>query len=359
MMGRSVLLLCVVAACGNSSGNAAPDPHTHPRVITPVDSDAADVAPVLDWNRAAAATYLERRAAKWLDSRKCALSCHTTHPYLMVESVLTGVGTTGERIRGAITDRVAGWEHAKPWYDSSEAKAQESLATEAVLNAFAISRDDARAGALSTTGRMAFEHLFATQRADGAWDWLDFALQPWESVDFEYGGAALALIAVASAPGDYLGNEAPRENITALRDYLRRRRGEVNLHNRLMLVWAATVVPDLLPAADVDAVIADVVDAQNADGSWTIAALGTWTRKDGTSNPATAPGDGYATGLAVYVLSMRGVEVEAVATGAQWLAKHQLDNGAWPARSLNDDDDFNEGLATDAATAFAVLALTR
>ena len=322
-------------------------------------ADAA-AAGALSWSEAGAADYLEARAEHWLDRRPCALSCHTTHPYLMVEPLLAGgVSDTGNRIRAAITERVTDWDAAAAWYDSSETKVRESRATEAVLNAFALASFDTRAGELSATTRLAFEHMFAAQRADGGWDWLNFDLQPWESPDFEYGGAALAIIAVAIAPGDYLATGAPVAKLDALRGYLVGRRDEINVHNRLMLLWASSVVSGLASAAELETILVDVVAVQNADGSWATSALGTWTRKDGTANPAPAAGDGYATGLAVHALSAIGAAstLQAIERGARWLAGHQSESGAWEGRSLNDDDEFNAGLATDAATAFAVLGL--
>jgi hypothetical protein len=75
----------------------------------------------------------------------------------------------------------------------------------------------------------------------------------------------------------------------------------------------------------------------------------------------TAHSDGYATGLVTFVLlKAAGPDDEHAARGLQWLRDHQdSENGSWPARSLNTDTPSPESalFMTDAATAFAVLAL--
>ena len=86
------------------------------------------------------------------------------------------------------------------------------------------------------------------------------------------------------------------------------------------------------------------------------------TRADGT--PLETKSDGYATGLVVYVLQqLGGPRSQPVSRGLDWLATHQdASTGLWFAASLNKQRDPASDTGrfmSDAATAYAVLALTR
>ena len=73
--------------------------------------------------------------------------------------------------------------------------------------------------------------------------------------------------------------------------------------------------------------------------------------------------DGYATGLATFVLEQVGIASTRlqIQQGLQWLRQHQDKNtGQWWASSLNKQRDPASDAGqfmSDAATAFAVLAL--
>ena len=104
------------------------------------------------------------------------------------------------------------------------------------------------------------------------------------------------------------------------------------------------------------ATVADLRKAQHKDGGWCLPGLGTYNRRDKTANDPTADSDGYATGLAVFVLRQSGVTAEdpAVAAGVKWLKANQRESGRWYTRSLNND---KAHYITNAGTALAVLAL--
>ena len=89
---------------------------------------------------------------------------------------------------------------------------------------------------------------------------------------------------------------------------------------------------------------------------------GTWKRHDDTA--LVTKSDGYATGLVVWVLEQAG-EARGSANlqrGLGWLDSNQsASEGLWPAWSLNKERDTSSELGhlmTDAATAYAVMALT-
>jgi squalene-hopene/tetraprenyl-beta-curcumene cyclase len=254
-------------------------------------------------------------------------------------------GDVRDRVLGEVRGRIEAWPDVDWWYDHDDAKIVESRGTEAVLNAFVVAGTDAAPRALDI--------LFETQRADGGWDWLDFGLAPWERKDAELAGAAFAAIAVARTP-DY---RAPPARLDALRGFIAARvRAGMPLHDKLFVLWAATHDARLLDARRRAAFVADIVRVQRTDGGFALADLGTWTRKDGTPNRATAS-DGYATAFAAYVLGRIDRASPAVTRARRWLLDHQSADGSWPGVSMNDDDAFNRSLMTDAATAYAVLAL--
>ncbi|HEX4682484.1 MAG TPA: hypothetical protein VH277_07250, partial [Gemmatimonadaceae bacterium] len=78
-----------------------------------------------------------------------------------------------------------------------------------------------------------------------------------------------------------------------------------------------------------------------------------------------AGSDGYATGLVAYALEEAGTGTTEphLARALTWLVQHQDQaTGMWTATSMNKQRDVNSDVGkfmSDAATAYAVLALTR
>ncbi len=146
-----------------------------------------------------------------------------------------------------------------------------------VLASLVLAMDDAPRGRLSAEGEKAFERLWSTQLTSGPdkgnWLWSDFDLDPWETKDAAFYGAALGALATGLAPADYQSRPEIQENVAALRAYLREGQAAQPLHNRLFLLWASSKLRDLLPDADKQAILDDVWRKQEADGGWTIQSL--------------------------------------------------------------------------------------
>ncbi|MBT9333250.1 hypothetical protein [Paracidobacterium acidisoli] len=332
------------------------------------------------WNQAAAAHYLDSRELWWQswpkaqrDHATVCVSCHTVLPYALARKTLRTPSeedalAAPERIMfSGIAKRVTLWNDVEPFYKdgkSGPTKSIESRGTEAVLNALILASYDARRGYLTDLTRSAFAEAWALQRHSGenagAWIWLNFHNAPWESNESEYHGAALAALAVGTAPDDYQNEPEVRTHVKELRGYLGREYGAQPLVNRIVLLWASARLPGLLTAQERASLLQSIAAKQQPDGGWSLTGLGSWKRRD---NTALATGsDGYATGLTVLALEENGLRrTPQVRRGLAWLGRNQNGGeGFWPAWSLNKQRDAGADAAhfmDDAATGYAVLAL--
>ena len=333
------------------------------------------------WDPVAAAAYLDERQAWWMDWPTAArdhgtscVSCHTTAPFALARTALRqtdGPGAVESRMLANVETRVSAWDEVEPFYTDEKYRAGKSLesrGTEAILNALILSNRDAASGTWSPTTRQAFDNLWALQRTDGpmsgGWPWLDFSLEPWESPTAPFFGAALAAVAVGTAPDGYVSSPGVAPHVARLRDYLSRTADSQHVFNRLMALWASAALPETRTGTQLRSTVDDVMRRQQADGGWSLSSLGPFERSDGT--PVDAASDGYATGLVTLALQRSGMasrphDDASLQRGLDWLRQHQGPDGSWPASSLNEerDPDSDRGrFMRDVATSYAVLALT-
>jgi len=394
--GAHRLLALAVAAFGLTAG-CSPHPSPTPPAIlelpgppttaatvtTPLESDrdSADLInpvvaiaddPVRHTDRShavpqwqvAATRYLDERSASWLagppkvgNHFECAMSCHTTYPYMFVRPAL-GESPTLSEARTRLLQRVDGdgsWPEQTGFYGRRGGNTwTRSLATEAVLNASALAlHDAAMEQPLSDATLRAMDRMWEVQQPNGAWPWLNFSLAPWESGNADW-GAGQAAIAVGLAPEAY--RQAHEDEIARLVGYLRSRHASTQkpmvLHAQLAMLWAARGLPELLSDEARGSVVNAVRAVQHTDGGWALRDL------VGRSRRRVRKRDGYATGLATFVLCTETDTQDSVDAGLTWLRTHQRTDGAWPAWSLNEDAARNHLHMRDAAAAYAVLALT-
>lgn len=356
-------------------------------IIASLSSRAEDPT---EWKKTEAGQALDARCKQWFEystadrgqgaTKTSCVCCHTVVPFALARPAVRKAAGEAEpnelekKLLAQIRLRVEGWADLdtpayRLMYWSTEAKKKQSRGTEAVLNALVLSANDRNRGATSPgeVTKTAFVHLWATQIPDGAnkgsWDWLDFGLEPWESKGARYYGAALAAVAIATAPGYYTagGDAVLDAKVNLLRGYLKSQFDSQPIYNRVWALWATIALDGILTQTQRSDLIAELFNKQRADGGWSLSALGTYVRRDDT--PQVVDSDGYASGLILHVLQIGGYSTgdSKVAKGLKWLRANQAITGEWKAHSLNEDRDLSthEGkFMSDAATAFAVLALS-
>jgi squalene-hopene/tetraprenyl-beta-curcumene cyclase len=337
----------------------------------------------LGWSAPAAQHYLDRRATQWIAWRSATrargtvcISCHTALPYLLASDALESRTPGGAlpaaqaRLLASVRERVRLGAALPPYYPH---QARASRATEAVLNALVLTDRDASLGrALSAPARQALAQMWALQTNSGpdagAWPWIQFQNEPWEAGDSAYFGATLAALAVGRTPVAYRQQPDVQPALQRLQHYLGAAYDGEPLLNRIDLLWAAATWPQLLAPRAREALLAQIWAQQRPDGGWNVASLMPgWQRRDGTAPPSGS--DGYATGLVTLVLQLSGVAASdpRLQHGLAWLRSHQsLWSGDWSTASMNHrvrlihlHPDITRGFMDDAATAYALLALTR
>ncbi len=387
VIGLAACLAAGIVTMGWRAQSPAANSGDSKATAASLDQPEARVAS--SWDQKAAAAYLDQRAGWWMGWQRAArdhdtfcVSCHTAVPYAMSRPSLRtalaeqGLSPNEQRLLENVTKRVRLWKEVAPFYTDADRgvyKSVESRGTESVLNALILASNDAskavQSGHLSDATRAAFENMWAEQQTTGgqkgAWLWLRFKNEPWEADDSGFYGAALAAIAVGTAPENYRTKPEIQNNLTMLREYLNRESAAQTLSNRAVLLWASAKVPGLVKPERQKAIISELLGKQQSDGGWSLTSMaGDWKRHDGT--PQEALSDGYATGLITFALQQAGISREnaQLQKGLAWLTANQnRAEGFWLAYSLNNNEEHHISPDTarfmkDAATAYAVLALS-
>jgi len=294
-----------------------------------------------------AARYLDAVASEWTTKHKCG-ACHTNVPYLLARPAVGGNTSSEESaVRRFFEDRAANWDRGgrgdKPRWD-----------TEVVVTGVTLAfHDAATTGKLHPMTRKALDRMWTLQQKNGAWNWLKCNWPPMEHDD--YFGAVFAAVGVGVAPEGYAKADTAQAGLAKLKGYLANTPAP-SLHHQAWRLWASRKLDGLMSEQEQRKAVAQLLAKQRDDGGWSLPSLGDWKGHDGRANDPGAPSDGYATGLAVYVLRQAGVAANdpAVKKGVAWLKNNQRASGRWFTKSLNTD---RAHYITHAGTAFALLAL--
>jgi squalene-hopene/tetraprenyl-beta-curcumene cyclase len=331
-----------------------------------------------DWSAQLAGQYMDARQKEWvawpmaMHSGVACVSCHTGLPYLLARPALrqaTGDKSGPTLYESVLVDSMRATvirTDANDLFGGLKGLIVDQVyVAQVVLASVVLAMDDGPRGKLSPEGEKAFERMWSLQVKagpdKGAWLWSDFDLDPWETKDSVFYGAALGALATGMAPADYQSRPDIQENIAAMTAYLRDGQKTQPLHNRLFLLWASSKMPGLLPDADKRAILDELWRKQEADGGWTIQSFGQWKKRDAA--PAAVGSNSYATALASFAMEQAGVKPSQanLSKALTWLRSHQdPKRGYWAADSMNHKHDVGtvpEKFMSDAATGYATAAL--
>jgi len=301
--------------------------------------------------------FLDNVTLSWVRSNQC-FSCHTGYPYLLARTSIGDPKAAGLReAREFLEDRVAAWDKGgkgKGYLKGEGIIEKTEGVTEVVAIAATLALHDAQTTRkLQPATRTALSRMWELQQADGAWIWNKEDLAPLEYDD--YFGAVYAALGVGHAPEGYARSDEAKEGVTRLVRYFEKTPAP-DLHHKTYLLWASLGLDGLMDKAERQRTVNALLALQREDGGWSLPSLGTWKRLNGKPQDKDAPGDGYATGLVLYVLRQAGVAVteKPIQRGVAWLKANQRESGRWFTRSLNRD---SRHYVSNAGTAYAILAL--
>ena len=338
------LLIVVALACWPAPLEAGEPAAASEVTLANVETPAANTAeePLAEFSAERGKHFLDSAALSWQKQRDC-MTCHTNCLYLLSRPALGADDQAHQTVRRYAEELVTKrWPEKGPRWDA-----------EVAMTALVLAYNDALVGGrLHPVTRQALDKMWTVQRDDGGIDWISCDWPPFESDD-EFGATAMAL-AVSVAPEDYADTPAAKAGIEKLRGYFA---GAPlpTLHHRAMLLWADSYRPLWLTDGQRQSCLDELMSLQHADGGWSIASLGDWSRADGSPQDVTT-GDGYATGLAIYLARRCGVPADdaRLARGIAWLKQHQTTSGRWFTRSLHKD---SRHFITHAGTNLAIMAL--
>jgi len=340
-LAAGTTMILAICFADRHAESADPDSPTAATAVDPGPNDP-DEPLAEEFSLDSAVHFLDSASLTWQRDRKC-FTCHTNFAYLYARPLVPEDARSHAEVR-AFAEELIGerWETSGPRWDA-----------EVVAGAAALAFNDAHTTReLHPLTRRALDRMWESQREDGGWTWLDCGWPPFE-MDDHY-GVTLAALAVGVAPGNYAQTAAAQQGMTGIRRYFENTPPET-LHQRAMLLWAATYTPDLMSDNERQKCIDELFSLQQSDGGWGLATLGNWQRDDGSPQDLGVS-DGYGTGFTIFVLRQAGTPADdpRLQRGIAWLKSNQRSSGRWFTRSLKKD---GRHFISHAGTAFAVMSL--
>jgi hypothetical protein len=262
--------------------------------------------------------FLEKDAAKWRKERECS-TCHhgVMTVWAFTEAKSRGYGVTAESLADVVKwtkERLKGIDKPRDprpgWKMVNTPAIYLALMAQAVAKQEAVSAEELKQIA---------GHLVRHQEADGSWAWSSAPAANRPPPFFESDEVATLLAYLA------LGSQEPADA---------KAKSEVRDARKKAAAWLAKTKPTgttqaaalrLLvrvraaePAKTVQAEIDQFLKRQNKDGGW--------------GQVTDAASDAYATGQALFVLSLAGVKSDRkeVQRGVAFLMNSQKKDGSWP-----------------------------
>jgi N-acyl-D-amino-acid deacylase len=309
-MGTANLLVMMLGMVGDAPSAASPAPAE------------ARVRPAVERSL----TYLQEEAVDWIRDRKCA-ACH--HAPMMIWAVHEAQARGYAIDRGAVAE-VTSWTLddpvqakmltvPKPAAPGSKPSAGERMCLNTGYTTLAARAVPPRA--LGAAARAALErmeaHLVAMQQEDGSWAHGGGRPPALESREITTLMNCLALAARPEA--DTVRPSPAAASLKKAAEWLARTPPASSLQARVLrlLVDLRTGTASERRGAAIDEILA----RQNADG--------------GFGQEQDLPSDAYATGQALYALSLAGVcaERSEIVRARAFLVRTQNDDGSWPMSS--------------------------
>lgn len=350
----------------------AAEPLTLATAVDPPEI-AADEPIAAEFSLELATRMLDNTALHWQREYQCA-ACHTLPPYLMARPLLRSVAPEPPEVRAffeTVVERQLEGEPDLP---------KDGISSIIIQTAAGLAiHDRATTDRLHPTTRKQLDRMWTFQRSDGSWEWPFRDVPPIKSD--EHYGVTMAALAAGAAPDDYAATAAAQRGLAGVRRYLAEHPA-YSLHQRGMLVWADTLIDELITEAERSNFVSALLAAQRPDGGWSLASLtenpDDPERQSGdgqaarsaeghgreflvyvgreTTYRSSLASDGYATGFTLYVLRQAGVEADdpAVRRGVAWLMANQRASGRWftPAQSWS-----TQHYISNAGNAYVVMAL--
>jgi hypothetical protein len=337
----SVLLALGLLAVGCGPAMAVAPPPQSPPEATPRQARLAAERGL---------AFLKADAEKWRKERKCS-TCHhgTMTVWVLCEARSQGYEVAAENLADMMKwtrDRLGGIDLPR-----DKRPGWSMVSTPALyLAVMALAVPGQEALSAGEPKRIA-GHLLRHQEKDGSWAWSSAPAQNRPPPHFESDEVAtlLGYLALESQvrvnPKD---NSAPRDSQRKAAAWLARTRSSET--TQLLALWLFHDVRAGRPAREVEARIVRLLSRQNSDGGW--------------GQDRGLASDAYATGQALYFLSLAGVKNDRpeVKRGVSFLVATQKEDGHWPmpprahpgARPAN-----NKAPITHLGSAWATLALMR
>ncbi|MCH8830199.1 MAG: hypothetical protein IID45_11540 [Planctomycetes bacterium] len=308
-----------------------------------------------------AVEYIDRGAIAWTKSRKC-VTCHTNGTYMVIRPALTKqLGPPLPQMRTFFVAQLQKMQKQ----DLKRLKGGIRPTQVAYVAAGLAEWDAHLSKSTSKETVQALKLMLKLQSKNGSWNNAD-CWPPHESS--QYHGATVAATAMAAAPGwlKNLKDKKLQKQVDRLRRYLRKTEPPHD-YARVLLLWTATRMTDLLDSKAKQELIDVVWKHQRADGGWSIrtfAAPEKWGRGNRAKKLRAEPNfkhpasDGHMTGLAVIVLRDAGVPANdtRMKRAVKWLLSNQRQSGRWWTRSLNTD---RYHFITYSGTLYPLLALAK